>query len=175
MATKEITEKPMKEISIGKVVLNIGVGRPGEAVERAKRLLDELSGQKAGSRMAKKTIRDFGIHKAEPIGVAVTVRDYRANQLLKRLLSAKENRINRRSFDTNGNCSFGIREHIEIPGIKYNPEIGIFGMDVSVVLERPGYRVGRRLRANSRIGKKHRISSEEAATFFVEKLGVEVV
>ncbi len=78
------------------------------------------------------------------------------------------------SFDDRGNCSFGIREHIEIPGTKYDPETGIFGLNVSVLLERPGYRVSRRRRARSVIGKNHFVNREEAIKFFKEALGVEV-
>ena len=47
------------------------------------------------------------------------------------------------SFDDRGSVSFGLKEHIEIPGIRYDPEIGIWGMNVSVLLERPGGRVSR--------------------------------
>jgi large subunit ribosomal protein L5 len=167
-------ENPMRKVKIGKVVLNIGVGRSGEALERAKRVLSELVGQTPCQRVAKQSIRDFGIHKGEPIGVIVTLRGSKAEEVLRKLLQTKNNILSASSFDGFGNCSFGIREHIEIPGIRYNPEIGIFGMNVSVVLERPGYRVARRVRAKSNIGRKHRVSKEEAIEFFRSNLGVEV-
>ena len=87
---------------------------------------------------------------------------------------AKGNRLPDRCFDEYGSCSFGINEHIEIPGVKYDPEIGIFGMDVSILLERAGYRVMRRRRARSQVGVKHRVSKEDAIVFFKDTLGVEV-
>jgi len=134
-------ENVMRNIRIGKVVINIGVGKSGEPIERATKVLEEITGQKPSSRLARDTIRDFGIHKGEPIAVMVTLRKNRAVEVLKKLLAAKNNQVKASSFDNFGNVSFGIREHIDIPGIRYNPEIGIWGMDVAIVLERPGYRV----------------------------------
>ena len=168
-------ENTMKNIRIGKVVINIGVGKSGEPIERAKKALEEIAGQKPSTRSAKNTVRDFGIHKGEPIAVMVTLRKERAMEVLKKLLAAKNNQVKASSFDNFGNVSFGIREHIDIPGIKYKPEIGIFGMDVAIALERLGYRVARRSRTPAKIGKSHRISREDAIAFFKEKLHVEVV
>jgi large subunit ribosomal protein L5 len=166
---------PVRTIRIAKVVLNIGVGRSGEAIERARRVLEELVNQKASFRKAKKSIRDFGVHKGEPIGMMVTLRGERAERVLKLLLQSRENRISSSTFDNFGNCSFGIKEHIEIPGVRYSPEIGIFGMNVSVVLERPGSRVARRKRAQSKVGKLHRVSREDSIMFFRNNLKVEVI
>lgn len=163
------------QLRIGKLVLNIGVGRSGEAIERARRVIEDLVDQKASFRKAKKSIRDFGVHKGEPIGMMVTIRGHKAPEVLKLLLKARENKIASSSFDEFGNCSFGIKEHIEIPGVKYSPEIGIFGMNVSAVLERPGYRVARRNRAPAKIGKNHRVKRDEAIVFFKQNFGIEVI
>ncbi|HZI70924.1 MAG TPA: 50S ribosomal protein L5, partial [Nitrososphaeraceae archaeon] len=78
------------------------------------------------------------------------------------------------SFDSYGNISIGIHEHIDIPGTKYNPEIGIFGMDVSISLTRPGYRIAKK-RDKARIGKGHRIKREEAIEFFKQQFGAEII
>ena len=165
----------IRKLRIGKVVLNIGVGRSGEAIERARRVLEDLVQQKASSRKARKSIRDFGVHKGEPIGMMVTLRGSKATDVLKLLIQSRENKIQSSCFDNFGNCSFGIKEHIEIPGVRYNPEIGIFGMNVSAVLEREGYRVARRTRAQARIGKHHRVGRDEAISFFKQNFGVEVL
>lgn len=165
----------MRKIRIGKVVVNMGIGKSGEPIERAKKAMEEITGQKPSTRIAKTTVRDFGIHKGEPIGIIVTLRKEKAMEVLKKLLVAKNNQIKASSFDNFGNVSFGIREHIDIPGIKYKPEIGIFGMDVAIALERPGYRVARRSRIPGKIGKSHRISKDEAVTFFKGILNVEAV
>jgi large subunit ribosomal protein L5 len=164
----------MKRINVHKVVINIGVGRSGEPIDKAKNALLELTNQRPAVRGAKKTVRDFGIHKGEPIGVVVTLRREPAIEFLKRVIAAKKNVLRASSFDNYGNISVGIHEHIDIPGTKYNPEIGIFGMDVNIVLNRPGYRVARKSRRSARIGKTHRINREEAIQFLKEEYGVEV-
>lgn len=169
-----LEENVMRRIRIGKVVINAAVGKSGEPIEKAKKILEELTGHTPAVRIAKKTIRDFGIHKGEPIAVIVTLRKDDALQVLKRLLTAKGNRIKGSSFDDYGNVSFGIKEHIDIPGVKYKPELGIIGMDVCIALERPGYRVARRKIMPCKIGKEQRISRQEAIEFF-KALGVEVV
>jgi large subunit ribosomal protein L5 len=164
----------MRRINVDKVVINVGVGRSGEPVEKAKNALLELTSHRPAVRGAKKTVRDFGIHKGEPIGVVVTLRRQPAIEFLKRVIAAKRNVLKASSFDDYGNISLGIHEHIDIPGTKYNPDIGIFGMDVNVVLSRPGYRIARKSRRSTKIGKTHRINKDEAVDFFKQEYGVEV-
>lgn len=164
---------PMKEIHVSKVVINIGVGKSGDPVEKAKYALSELTGKTPSVRGAKKSVRDFGIHKGEPIGAMVTLRRTDATNFLRRIMESKRNVIKNSSFDNNGNISFGIHEHIDIPGTKYNPDIGIFGMDVCAALTRPGYRISKR-RNPTRIGKNHKITKEESIEFFKTQFGVEV-
>jgi len=167
-------EVGMKSLRVGKVVLNIGVGKSGEAIERAKKILEQVTGQTPSQRRARKSIRDFGVHKGEPIGVVVTARGSGTDELIERLMAAREKRLQSSCFDARGSVSFGIKEHIEIPGIKYDPEIGILGMNVSILLQRPGYRVARRLRRASRVGRGHVVSREEAIEFFRSRFGAVV-
>jgi len=164
----------MKSVSVGKVVLNIGVGRSGESIERAKRVLQELTGQAPSQRRAKKSIRDFGVHRGEPIGVIVTVRGEGVAALIGRLLEARDKKLRASCFDQRGSVSFGVKEHIEIPGTKYDPEVGILGMNVSILLERPGYRVARRARRTSKVGKSQIVSREEAMEYLRSKFGAVV-
>jgi large subunit ribosomal protein L5 len=112
------TENIMKKIRLNKVILNIGTGKSGQPIETAKAALLQIINGKPNQRAAKKTQRDWGVRKGEPIGVAITVRGDNAIQLLKKLLEAKSNQIKAKSFDDEGNFSFGILEHIDIPGIK---------------------------------------------------------
>ncbi|MDG6933591.1 MAG: 50S ribosomal protein L5 [Nitrososphaerota archaeon] len=167
-------QNPMLAPRLAKVTLNIAVGKSGEQLEKAVKVLENLTGQTPSQRNAKKTIRDFGVHKGEPIAATVTLRKSVALDTLKRLLQAKGNTIKASSFDGMGNVSFGIREHIDIPGMKYDPELGIFGMDVAVSLEKPGMRVSRRRRSPGNVPLKQRVSREEAQEFFRKQFGVEV-
>ncbi len=168
-------EHPMLKPKIEKVVVNISVGKSGEPLEKATKVLKELTGQNPCKRNAKQTIREFGIRKGEPIACIVTLRKQKAIEFLKKVLPVVDNKISRRSFDKHGNFSFGIKEHIEIRGVRYEPEIGIFGMDVCVSLSRPGYRVRKRRREKARIGSKHILTPEEALVFIKDSLSVEIV
>ena len=171
----QTTENPMKKISLEKVVLNMGLGRSGDIIEVAKNALQQISGKNPTAREAKETQRDWGIRKGEPIGVAVTVRGEDAKALLKRLLEAKGNQVRGRAFDDFGNYSFGINEHIDIPGVKYDPKIGIMGLGISITLTRPGYGIRKRSKHKASVGKKHIISADEAKDYLVKEFGVTVV
>ena len=160
-----MSENPMKEIKIGKVVVNIGVGQSGQPLSNAMQILEQVTGQKPNQRAAKQSIRPWGIRQGEPMACAVTLRGERADEFLRKAFTAVRHRINPRSFDKDGNFTFGIREHIDIPGTRYDPQMGIIGMDVAVTLERAGYRVSRRKRANSKVGSSHRVTPEEAKEY----------
>ncbi|MGC8935873.1 MAG: 50S ribosomal protein L5 [Candidatus Methanomethylicaceae archaeon] len=165
---------PMRSIKIGKVVVNIGLGEGGERLEKAMVVLKSITGAKPCPRRAKKTIRDFGIRRGENIGCLVTLRGEKVDEFLKRAFESRKNKIKESSFDDYGNISFGITEHINLPGTKYDPSLGIFGMNVCIVLERPGYRVARRRYRPSKIGRNHRVTKEEAIAFLTGRYGIKV-
>jgi len=171
----QTTENTMKNITLDKVVLNMGLGKSGDVIEIAKRALEQISGKKPSARNAKETQRDWGVRKGEPIGVAVTVRGKDGITLLKRLLEAKGNQVKGKSFDEFGNYSFGINEHIDIPDVKYEPSIGILGLGISITLTRPGYGIRTRSKHKASVGKKHVITSQEAKDYLVKEFGVTVV
>lgn len=77
---------------------------------------------------ARYTVRTFGIRRNEKIAVHVTVRGPKAEEILERGLKVKEYELRKRNFSETGNFGFGISEHIDL-GIKYDPAIGIYGMD----------------------------------------------
>lgn len=166
---------PMRQIRIEKVTVNIGVGEPGERLEKAAEVLRRLTGKKPVYTKAKKKVPRWGIRPGLNIGVKVTLRGKDAEEFLRRAFEAVGNKIPASSFDENGNFCFGVREYIDFPGMKYDPSIGVFGMDICVTLERPGYRVKRRKRRRAPVGKRHRITREEAMEFVKEHFGVEVV
>lgn len=178
MSAEEVHKKwlsnPMLKPRLEKVTVNMAVGKSGEPLERAVKVLEQLTGQKPCKRKAKVTVRDFGIRKGESITCIVTLRKGEAKEFLKKVMEAVDNKISWEQFDSLGNFSFGIKEHIDIPGTKYLPELGIHGMDVSVTLARPGQRVKRRHHARSRVGRKHLLTPEEAIIFVKDEFGVEI-
>jgi large subunit ribosomal protein L5 len=172
---KSWEEHPMRMPRIEKVVVNLNVGKSGEPLEKANKVLAEITGQTPVKRKAKKTIRDFGIREGESIAVVVTLRKQKAIDFLKKVLPVVENKVSKRAFDERGNFAFGLKEHIEIPGVKYDPDVGIFGMDVCVTVNRPGQRIKIRRKQNNPIGPKHLLTPEESIVFIKQTLGVEIV
>lgn len=165
----------MLKPKIEKVVVNLSVGKSGEPLEKASKVLKELTNQKPVKKKAKRTIRDFGVRQGEPIACVVTLRKQKAIDFLKKVLPVVDNKISRSSFDKQGNFAFGIKEHIEIAGVKYDPDVGIFGMDVCVSMSRPGYRVKNRRKGKAPLGSKHVLTPEETVVFVKQTLGVEIV
>ncbi len=163
----------MKEIRIEKVTLNMSTGAPGPELEKAKKLLGMITGRKIVKTKTRKR-STFGVAKGREIGVMTTIRGAGAKELLAKLLQSLENKMKASQFDDNGNFSLGIEEYINIPGVIYDPEIGIMGFDVAVSLERPGYRVRKRSYARARIGKKHRITPEEAMEWVRKEFDVKI-
>ncbi|MEM2004870.1 MAG: 50S ribosomal protein L5 [Zestosphaera sp.] len=166
---------PMIKPRLAKVTVNIGVGESGERLKKAERILEMLTGQKPSERKAKRTIKEFGVRKGEPIAVAVTLRRERALEFLSKVLDAVGRRVKASSIDDFGNVSIGLKEHIMLPGVKYDPELGIFGMDVCITLEKPGLRVMRRRVKRSRIPYRQRVSKQEAIVFLMKELNVRVM
>merc|ERR1711918_58300 len=83
-------------------------------------------------------------------------------------LKVKEYELRRENFSENGNFGFGVQEHIDL-GIKYDPSIGIYGMDFYMVMGRPGMNVRHRRRKTGRVGFPHRLTKEDAMKWFQTK------
>ncbi len=165
----------MRDVRIEKTVVNIGVGEAGERLIKAQKVLEMLTGQKPVETISKTTNKDLGIREGMPIGCKVTLRGEKAEDFLKRALWVKNNRLANYNFDPEGNFSFGVPDYTEFEEMKYDPEIGIFGMDVSVSLKRPGYRVTKRRRRTSKIPIRHRVTREEGIQFIRDRFEIEVV
>jgi large subunit ribosomal protein L5 len=165
----------MRIIQVEKAVVNIGVGEAGEKLIRAERVVEMLTKRKPVRTISRTTNRDLGIRKGQHIGVKVTLRGDQAEDFIKRAFWVKENRIADYSFDPEGNFSFGISDYTDFEGMKYDPEIGILGLDVCVSLTRPGRRISRRKITPHKLPKKQRITREEGIAFVKNKFNVEVV
>jgi large subunit ribosomal protein L5 len=172
---EEAPSNPLRIVRIEKVTLNIATGKSGEPLEKAKKVLTQLTEKTPATKRAKKAIKDFNVRKGEPIAAVVTLRGKDAGEFLRRALEAVSNKINDSSFDEYGNVSFGIKEHIEIPGTRYVPELGIFGATVHVTLGRPGYRIRSRVIRRAKIGHNHYVSHEDAVKFMQNNFGTNVV
>jgi len=173
--TKAKVGNPNRAFRIEKVVVNIGVGEAGERMVKASSVLKMITGRTSVQTLSKTTNKDLGIRKGMPIGQKVTLRRKAAEDFFKTAMWVRGNRIADYSFDQDGNCSFGVADYTDFPNQRYDPEIGIFGMSLSVSFTRPGKRVHTRRRAARRIPETHRINPKEAKAFLREKYGIEVV
>ncbi|MBI2657858.1 50S ribosomal protein L5 [Candidatus Woesearchaeota archaeon] len=158
----------MKHIKIEKVTLNIGAGKDQSRLEKGIALLRAITNATPIKTVTKKRIQEWGLRPGLPIGCKLTLRKDKAAKILPRLLDAVENKLMERQFDHNGNIAFGIPEYIEIPGVKYDPKIGIMGLEVCITLERPGFRIKKRRMLQRRIPARHRISKQEAVEFMAK-------
>ena len=166
----------MRQVGVDKVVINIGVGEAGERLVKAEKVLEMVTGQKPVETISKTVNRDLGIRVGMPLGCKVTLRGENAEKFLARALNIRENRVYEYSFDKEGNMSFGISDYTDFDGMKYDPEIGIFGMDVNVVIRRKGgERVERRALLRKSIPKEHRVGRDEAIQFMKDKYNVQVI
>jgi large subunit ribosomal protein L5 len=164
---------PMKEVRLEKVTVNMGTGGDAAKLEKCKKIMHTLTGKKIVITSTHKR-STFGVPKNKPIGAKTTLRGEEAKEFLKKVLHALENRLKESQFDSDGNFSFGIHEYINIPGIRYDPDVGILGMDVAVTLERPGYRVKKRRLRPGKIGRSHLITKEEAMEWARKNLNVTI-
>lgn len=165
----------MRTPVVEKVIVHMGVGESGQHLVNAEEILKTIAGQGVVRCFAKRTLPAFAIKKNEPIGCKVTLRGQRAQQFLETALTIVDKTLGRSQFDSLGNVSFGIEEHTDFPGMKYDPNIGVFGMDITVVIKRPGERICKRRIAARKVPTNHRVTVEDAVSFLNESYGVEVM
>ena len=165
---------PMRNIYIDKVVVHMGVGESGEKLVKAENIIKTITGQTSIRTIAKKTQPAFSIRKGAPIGCKVTLRGKTAREFFKTAVGILNKQVFESQFDKSGNISFGVEEHTDFPGMSYDPQIGIFGMDVNVVLERRGIRITRRRAEQKKLPAKQRVKKEDAIAFLKDEYQVEV-
>ncbi len=165
----------MKQIKIEKLTLNVGAGADPDKLKKGMMLLKNMTGIEPVKTISEKRIPSWGVRLGLPVGCKITLRGKKQTQdLIKRLLKAKENMLKESCFDNYGNLSFGLHEYIDIQDLNYDPKIGIMGFQVSITLSRPGYRVKSRKKLNRKVGKKHQITKEEGIKYFKENFELKV-
>jgi large subunit ribosomal protein L5 len=162
----------MRKPRVEKVVVHMGVGTGGRELGQAEEILEEIVGQQPVRTTAQMTSEEFNIREGDPIGTKVTLRDEDAEDFLGTALELAD--LSAKQFDDTGNFSFGVEEHTDFPSQEYDPTIGIYGLDVTVNLVRPGYRVAKRDKASRSIPSNHRLTPEDAIAYVEETFDVEV-
>jgi large subunit ribosomal protein L5 len=162
----------MRRPRVEKVVVHMGVGEGGRELADAEDILEEIAGQQSVRTQAKRTVQEFGIREGDPIGAKVTLRGDAAHEFLDTALELVD--LSVEQFDDTGNFSFGVEEHTEFPSQEYDPQIGIYGLDVTVNLVRPGYRVTKRDAASRSIPSAHRLTVADATAFLESTFDVTV-
>ncbi len=141
--TKKFEYKNVMEVpKLVKIVVNMGVG---EAKENAKVLeaavhdLEIITGQKAVTTKAKKSIANFKLREGMPIGCKVTLRGEKMYEFADRLINLALPRVrdfrgvNPNAFDGRGNYALGIKEQLIFPEIEYDKIDKVRGMDIIFV------------------------------------------
>ena len=172
MSDAETATHEMREPTLEKVVVHMGVGQGGEPLADAEAIIEEITGQQSVRTTSKRTIAEFGIRKGDPIGVKVTLRGEDAHAFLETALDLVD--VSERQFDDTGNLSFGVEDHTDFPSQEYDPNIGIYGLDVTTTIVRPGYRVAKRDKVTRSIPSNHRMTAEDAVAFLETNFDVEI-
>ena len=162
----------MREPRVEKVVVHMGVGQGGRELANGEEILADVAGQHPVRTQARETVGEFNIREGDPIGAKVTLRDEQAHEFLETALELAD--LSASQFDDTGNFSFGVEEHTDFPSQEYDPNIGIYGLDVTVNLVRPGYRVAKRDKASRQIPSNHRLDAADAVAFVESTYVVEV-
>lgn len=166
---------PHRALRVIKVVVNAGVGESGEPRTKAERVLEMVTHQKPVPTRSHSTNRDFGIRKGQEIGAKVTLRGPSAVEFLGRAFEARDRQLDSFSIDRNGNFSFGIADYTDFSGLKYDPAIGIHGMDIAVEIGRAGYRIRERRICGRPLPRALRSTKEETRAFLASTFQVNVL
>ena len=139
---KELDIKNIMAVpKLKKVVINMGVGEAAndkKHLESALQNLTEISGQKPITTRARQSVASFKIREGWPLGCKVTLRGSKMYDFIERLIMIAIPRerdfrgLNPKSFDGQGNYSFGIKEQIIFPEINYDNIDNIRGMDICI-------------------------------------------
>lgn len=127
-----------------KIVINVGINEPkreAKVLESIQGGLAMITGQKPALRRAKKAIAGFKLRKGLACGLIVTLRRARMYEFLDRLINVAMPRIrdfqglSDKSFDENGNYSFGVTEQTIFPEVDVDKIQAAHGMDITIVTD----------------------------------------
>lgn len=125
-----------------KIKVNTGLGEAltnPKALEAMSAALELITGQKPVETKAKKAISNFKIRKGDVIGLMVTLRGSRMWYFFEKLINIVLPRVrdfrglSENAFDTRGNYSLGIKEHVVFPEIDPNTVDKIRGLGINIV------------------------------------------
>ena len=162
------------QVLIEKVTLNIGAGKDQKVLEKGVKMITNLVGKEPVKTITQKRIQGWGLRPGLPIGCKLTLRNEEAEQLIPRLLYAKDNKLSPKYFDNSGNISFGIPEYVDIKDAKYDPEIGMMGLQATITLKKAGYRIKNRKIRPAKVPQKHKVSQTEAMNFIKSKFNIKI-
>ncbi len=151
----------MRKIKIEKVVLSVGA--TGEQLEKGVKLLKFLTGKKPSKMKSRRRIPALDVRPGLEIGAVVTLRKD-TEKILNKMLAAVDNKLKKKQISKN-NFSFGIKEYLEIPGLEYQRDIGVMGLDVTVVFKRSGRRVKLKKIKRGKYSQRQMIPKEEIIKF----------
>ena len=127
---------------LSKIVVNVGCGEAAndkKIIDQVITDLSTISGQRPKVNLARKSIAGFKLREGVAIGASVTMRGDRMWEFFDRLIAVAIPRIrdfrglNPKSFDGNGNYTFGVTEQLIFPEIDYDQVTQVRGMDITIV------------------------------------------
>ncbi|VWL84869.1 50S ribosomal protein L5 [Oceanivirga miroungae] len=127
---------------IEKIVVNMGIGEAvnnSKLIETALKEMEQITGQKAMPREARRSEAGFKLREGQKIGVSVTLRKEKMYEFLDRLISVALPRVrdfegvSKKAFDGRGNYTLGIKEQIVFPEIEIDKVDKVLGLGITIV------------------------------------------
>ncbi len=144
---KELGLKNINQVpELKKVVVSCGVGKKREDkrfTETVELTIAKITGQKATSRLAKKSIASFKVRKGmgAPIGYLTTLRNDKMYEFVDRLINVALphvrdfHGVSRTAFDAQGNYNLGIIEQTVFPEITFEDASVLHGLEVTFIIK----------------------------------------
>jgi large subunit ribosomal protein L5 len=169
-----VKNNSMRAVKLDKVTMNMCVGNDKAGMVKAEKLIKKLTGREPVKNCARIRLATWSIRPGLPIGYKVTMRGEEAKKFLAWVLDAKGKTMRASSIDKNGNFSIGLKEYLDLSGMKYDAEIGMMGFECMVTFVRPGFRVKSRLIKPAKVPTRHRLTKDEVLAYMKENFGVKV-